>query len=82
LLETTIFAAAIAVTAYQELLHPLLPFRSLQFLPLMINSVFAATFNIAWICVLYVRTMLRKEGVEEGRSDGFKAVSGEEQGDT
>lgn len=78
-METTIFATAIAVTAYQELLHPLLPFRSLQFLPLMINSVFAATFNIAWISVLYMRNILKKE--EEERSDGFKSVAAEEQAD-
>jgi hypothetical protein len=79
LMETTVFAAAIAVTAYQELLHPLLPFNRLQFLPLMINSVFAATFNLAWIAVLYARTLLSKEEEEEERSDGFKAVAGEEQ---
>ncbi len=76
-METTIFAAAIAVTAYQELLHPLLPFSRLQFLPLMINSVFAATFNLTWIAVLYMRTLLIKD---EERRDGFKAVDGDETG--
>jgi hypothetical protein len=41
----------------------------------MVNSVFAAAFNLCWVTVLYCRALTEKEKIDSG---GFVAVPQEE----
>jgi alpha-1,3-glucosyltransferase len=52
-LDSIIFATGITINMYHELVHPFIRSDRLEFLPLMLNSVFAATFNLCWLIVIY-----------------------------
>jgi formate/nitrite transporter FocA (FNT family) len=60
-LESFIFAVGLTITLYHELIHPFIRSNRLEFLPLMLNSVFAAAFNLCWVTIIYYRTIKDRE---------------------
>jgi len=45
------------IVVYHMLIHPLITKANIEFLPLLINSVWAACFNLVWVGYLYYRFM-------------------------
>jgi hypothetical protein len=62
-----IVTVGLSVVFFHEVLHPLVFGNNMEFLPLMINSLFAAAFNISWVGALYFR-QLRAEVKDEYES--------------
>jgi hypothetical protein len=71
-LEVTVVLISLSVVAFQELIHPMVMKSRLEFLPLMLNSVFCASFNCCWIVSLYWQQL------QDPASDYSKVGSGEE----
>ena len=56
-IEVTVVTVGLGLIFFQECVHPALFKNRMEFLPLMLNSVFCATFNICWIAKIYVNEM-------------------------
>ena len=56
-IEVTIVTVGLGLIFFQECVHPVLFKSRMEFLPLMLNSVFCATFNICWIAKIYANEM-------------------------
>ena len=49
LIEVTVVTVGLGVLFFQECIHPIILKKKMEFLPLMLNSVFCAAFNICWV---------------------------------
>lgn len=66
-LELVIVIAGLSVVCFQELLHPLMFKQRMQFLPLMLNSLYSAAFNLGWVGKMYLQQLGEEGGEEAGR---------------
>ena len=41
------------INIYHELIHPFNMRKTLEFLPLLLNSTFSAAFNVCWLAIIY-----------------------------
>ena len=57
LFDKGITSLGTSLVIFHELVHPFVDTPKLAFLPLMLNSVFAATFNLIWLALLYHDTL-------------------------
>lgn len=64
MVEFVVVAVGLGVLLFQEGLHPLVFKARLEFLPLMLNSLYSAAFNICWIGDIYRRQLTSSS--EEG----------------
>lgn len=56
-LEVTFVTIGFGVVFFHEVLHPFVFKGKMEFLPLMINSIFSASFNVCWIVYIYANQM-------------------------
>jgi hypothetical protein len=59
--ELTIVTIGLGLVFFHEILHPLVFKGRMEFLPLMLNSIFCASFNICWIGKLYIQQVFKED---------------------
>jgi len=60
MIELVIVTFGLGLVLFQECIHPVIFANRLEFLPLMLNSIYSAAFNFSWITLIYGRQLMER----------------------
>ena len=60
MVELVVVTLGLGIVLFQECIHPIMFPNRLEFLPLMLNSIYSAAFNLSWTAVIYARILAEK----------------------